>query len=423
MKVLVVGGGGREHALCWKLRQSPEAPELFCAPGNAGIAGVADCVPISPSDIVELADFAANLRIDLTVVGPELPLSLGIVDEFNKRELAIFGPSRRAAEVETSKAFAKDFCRRRGIPTADAVTCSTRNEAERAIKRFGFPAVIKADGLAAGKGVMVANDRKESEEILDLFFEEHVFGAAGERVVVEEFLSGEEASFLVICDGRAVAPLATARDYKRVFDGDRGPNTGGMGALSPAPMDLETAGRALREIVMPTVAGLAEEGREFRGVLYAGLMLTDDGPKLLEFNARFGDPETEVILPRLDADLLPVLERAARGALSDAALAWRPEICVGLVLASGGYPGGYESGRPISGLPEAGELEGVTIFHAATARRDGDIVTSGGRVLVVSACSGTLSGAIGTAYAAADLISFEGKQFRKDIGGGRSPGD
>jgi phosphoribosylamine---glycine ligase len=420
MKVLVVGGGGREHALCWKLRQSPELTELFCAPGNAGIAEVADCVSISASNIVELADFAAEVRIDLTIVGPELPLSLGIADEFAKRELGVFGPSRRAAEVETSKAFAKDFCRRRSIPTAEAAICSSRGEAERAIKRFGFPAVVKADGLAAGKGVIIANDRKEAARILDLFFEERVFGAAGERVLVEEFLTGEEASFLAICDGRAVVPLATARDYKKVFDGDRGPNTGGMGSLSPAPMESETAGRALREIVVPTVAGLAEEGREFRGVLYAGLMLTQSGPKLLEFNARFGDPETEVILPRLEGDLLPALERAARGALSDTALAWKPEVCVGVVLASGGYPGAYETGRPISGLAEAGARPGVAVFHAGTARRDGDIVTSGGRVLVVTARSATLSGAVESAYDAADRISFEGKQFRRDIGGGRS---
>ncbi|HYB53554.1 MAG TPA: phosphoribosylamine--glycine ligase, partial [Thermoanaerobaculia bacterium] len=291
MKILVVGSGGREHALCYGLRRSPLVREIYGAPGNPGIAELADCLPVMPGDIVEIADLAEKLQIDLTVVGPELPLSLGIADEFAKRDLAIFGPTRLAAQIETSKVFAKEFFARHRIPTAEARVCATREEARQAIKEFGFPAVLKADGLAGGKGVLTVENAEEADRALALFFEERVFGSAGDRILVEEFLRGSEASFLAVCDGATAVPLPTARDYKKVYDGDRGPNTGGMGGHSPAGvLDAATSTQALKEILWPTLRGLAEEGRPFRGVLYAGLMLTESGPRVLEFNARFGDP-------------------------------------------------------------------------------------------------------------------------------------
>ena len=420
MKILVVGSGGREHALCWALRRSPFVEDLFCAPGNPGIAELADCLPVSTGDTVEIADLAEDLKFDLTIVGPELPLSLGIVDEFAKRDLPIFGPSRLAAQIESSKVFAKEFFRRHGVATAQAIVCSNRQEAETAIKRLGFPAVLKADGLAGGKGVLTVENREDSERALDLFFQERVFGAAGDRILVEEFLTGTEASFLAICDGQTAVPLPTARDYKKVYDGDRGPNTGGMGGHSPAGiLDADTSSQVLRDLVWPTLKGLASEGREFRGVLYAGLMLTDSGPKILEFNARFGDPETEVILPRVQSDLAALLMAATRGELDRTpALEIKPEACVGVVLCAAGYPSAFERGKPISGLNEAVRLPSVQIFHAGTAR-DGDrFVTSGGRVLVATATAPTLADAADRAYEAADRIRFEGKHLRRDIAGG-----
>jgi phosphoribosylamine--glycine ligase len=416
-RVFVIGSGGREHALAGALRQSPSVSELFVAPGNAGIAALADLVPIAQSSVIELADFAEGVGIDLTVVGPELPLSLGIVDEFHKRELPIFGPTRLAAEVEASKIFSKQLCRRYGIPTAEAVICASRAEGEKAIKEIGLPAVIKADGLAAGKGVMVVSSRDETERAFHLLFEEKVFGTAGDRVLVEEFLEGEEASFLALCDGKTAIPLPTARDYKKIFEGDRGPNTGGMGAHCPAVvLDSPTAAHVLKEIVYPAVTGLAQEGREFRGVLYTGLMITPQGPKVLEFNARFGDPEAEAILPRLQSDLAVVLSACARGEGAGAELQWRSEACAAVVLASAGYPGSYQTGFPINGLEDAGKISGVTVFHAGTAGRDGQIVTAGGRVLVVAGRGQNLSEAVHQAYAGVERISFEGKSFRKDIG-------
>ncbi len=308
MKILVIGGGGREHALCWSLHRSPSVEEIFCAPGNPGIAEVADCLPISGSDIVEIADLAEKLHVDLTVVGPELPLSLGIADEFIKRELPIFGPTRLAAQIESSKVFSKEFFWRHNIPTAEATVCQSADEAKRAIKRYGFPAVLKADGLAGGKGVLIVESAEDAERALRLFFQERVFGAAGDRVIVEEFLRGQESSFLALFDGEVCVPLPTARDYKKIYDGDRGPNTGGMGAHSPAGvLNAETASQVLRDILWPTFRGLQAEGRSFRGVLYAGLMVTESGPKVLEYNARFGDPETEVILPRVTSDMAEVM--------------------------------------------------------------------------------------------------------------------
>src|SRR5262249_2369545 len=316
MKILVVGGGGREHALCWSLRRSAFVEELCCAPGNPGIAELADCLPVTVGDIVEIADLAENLRMDLTVVGPELPLSLGIADEFAKRGLPIFGPSRLAAQIETSKVFAKEFFRRQGIAPAQAIVSASRAEAEAAIAQLRYPVVLKADGLAAGKGVLTVESREEADRALRLFFDERVFGSAGDRVLVEEFLRGTEASFLAVCDGQTPVPLPTARDYKKVYDGDRGPNTGGMGGHSPAgSMDAAVASQGLKESIWPTLRGLSVEGRPFVGVLYAGLMLTESGPKILEFNARFGDPEAEVILPRVNSDLAGLFVSATRGEL------------------------------------------------------------------------------------------------------------
>ncbi len=420
MKILVVGSGGREHALCWALRHSPFVEELFCAPGNPGIAGLADCVPVSPGDTVEIADFAEKLRINLTVVGPELPLSLGIVDEFGKRDLPIFGPTRLATQIESSKVFAKEFFRRHGIATAQAIVCQSRDEAEAAIKQFGYPAVLKADGLAAGKGVLAIDSPEDVDRALALFFEERVFGSAGDRILVEEFLRGSEASFLTVCDGETAVPLPTARDYKKVYDGDRGPNTGGMGGHSPAGvLDAATSSRVLREIIWPTLKGLAAEGRPFRGVLYAGLMLTESGPKILEFNARFGDPETEVIVPRLQSDLAALLTAASRGELDRIPpLEVKPEACVGVVLCAAGYPGSYERGKPISGLNEAARMPSVEVFHAGTARDGNRLVTAGGRIVVVTATAPTMAEAAARAYEAADRVKFEGKHMRRDIAAG-----
>ncbi|HYT32990.1 MAG TPA: phosphoribosylamine--glycine ligase [Thermoanaerobaculia bacterium] len=417
MKILVVGGGGREHALCSTLRRSAFVEELFCAPGNPGIAELADCLPVSVGDIVEIADLAENLRMDLTVVGPELPLSLGIADEFGKRGLPIFGPSRLAARIETSKVFAKEFFRRHGIATAQAIVCASRAEAEAAIAQLHYPVVLKADGLAAGKGVLTAESREEADRALKLFFDERLFGSAGDRVLVEEFLRGTEASFLAVCDGQTPVPLPTARDYKKVYDGDRGPNTGGMGGHSPAAsMDAAICSQVLKEIIWPTLKGLSAEGRPFCGVLYAGLMLTESGPKILEFNARFGDPETEVILPRVNSDLAALLVSATRGELEGITpIEVSPEACVGIVLCSGGYPGPFEKGKPITGLPEAERMPSVQIFHAGTAIEGGRLVTAGGRVLVVTAMGPSLSEAAARAYEACDTIEFEGKHLRRDI--------
>ena len=423
MRILVVGGGGREHALCSALRKSAFVEELFCAPGNPGIAELADCLPVSSGDTVEMADLAKKLQMDLTVVGPELPLSLGIVDEFVKRDLPIFGPTHLAAQIETSKVFSKEFCQRHGIPTAEAVVCATADEARTAVEKFGLPAVLKADGLAGGKGVYIAESKEQVERALALFFDERVFGSAGDRVVVEEFLSGTEISFFVVSDGETVVPLPTARDYKKIFDGDRGPNTGGMGAHSPAGLpDSAGSSQVLKEIVYPAIRGLAQENRPFRGVLYAGVILTESGPKCLEFNARLGDPEAEVMLPRVASDVAALLVGATRGELSKfPALDMRPEACVGVVLASAGYPGSFEKGKRIEGLNEAARLPNVEIFHSGTARNGDALVTAGGRVLVVTATAPGVAEAAARAYEAADLIAFEGKTLRRDIGLSRRP--
>lgn len=420
MRVLVIGSGGREHALAWKLAQSPEIGEIFCAPGNPGIASHATCLPIGASDTVELADFAEKMKVDLTVVGPELPLTLGLADELAKRQLPVFGPNKLAAELEGSKVFSKSFMKKYGIPTADAEVCVTRAEAKTALRKIGVPCVFKVDGLASGKGVVVVQSAEEAERALKLFFDERVFGSAGDRVLVEQFIAGEEVSFMVLCDGERAIPLATAKDYKRVFDGDRGPNTGGMGSHSPSVLlDAPTSRDVLTDIVHPTLQGMSEEGRPFRGVMFVGLMLEGGmNPYVLEYNVRFGDPETQSVLIRMEDDLLPYLVGSARGSFEpDARPVWKKEAGACLVLTAEGYPGRFEKGRPITGVEAAEADDGVFVFHSGTARNgDGKLVTSGGRVMGVCARAKGLSEAIRKAKGAAAKILFEGKHHRTDIG-------
>ncbi|HEX7190473.1 MAG TPA: phosphoribosylamine--glycine ligase [Thermoanaerobaculia bacterium] len=415
MRVLVVGQGGREHALCWKLKQSPLVKEIYAAPGNAGIAQVADCVPIGVADIIELADFAEKLKIDLTVVGPELPLTLGIVDEFQKRGLPIFGPTRLAAELEGSKVFSKEFMRKYSIPTAEAAACSSVDEAKAALKTFKFPAVIKVDGLAAGKGVVIVNSQSEADDYLRLVFEEKKFGNAAARILIEEFLTGEEVSFMVITDGKKSVPLAPAKDYKKAFDGETGPNTGGMGAHSPAVvLSGETAAEIMKSIILPTIQGMASEGRPYTGVLYAGLMLTSDGPKVLEYNCRFGDPETQVQMLRLEDDLAEVMLKVARGNLGDTKLNWKKEAAACVVIAVDGYPDDYPKGQEVVIDPISDE--GVTIFHAGTISKGGKMINVAGRVVSVCARAATLNEALAKAYEAAPKVRFAGARYRHDVG-------
>jgi phosphoribosylamine--glycine ligase len=415
MRVLVVGQGGREHALCWKLKQSPLVKEIYAAPGNAGIAQVADCVPIGVADIIELADFAEKLKIDLTVVGPELPLTLGIVDEFQKRGLTIFGPTRLAAELEGSKVFSKEFMRKYNIPTAQAEACSSVDEAKAALKAFKFPAVIKVDGLAAGKGVVIVNSQAEADDYLRLVFDEKKFGNAATRILIEEFLAGEEVSFLVISDGKKSVPLAPTKDYKKAFDGETGPNTGGMGAHSPAVvLSGETAAEIMKSIIMPTIQGMASEGRPYTGVLYAGLMLTPDGPKVLEYNCRFGDPETQVQMLRLEDDLAEVMLKVARGNLGDTKLNWKKEAAACIVVAVDGYPDEFPKGQEVVVDPIADEA--VTIFQAGTINKGGKMINVAGRVVSVCANAATLNEALAKAYEAAPKVRFAGARYRHDIG-------
>lgn len=418
MKVLVVGGGAREHAICWKLRQSPLLEDLYCAPGNPGIGEIADLVPLAAEEVQRLADFAEEMKIDLTVVGPELPLTLGLADDLRERGLAVFGPSQRAAEIEGSKVFSKQFMERHGLPTAPFAVVHDAAEAEAARGRFGWPAVLKADGLASGKGVLIARDEAEYDNAVREMFEERRFGRAADRVVVETFLEGEEISLMALSDGERVLPLATVKDYKRIGDGDTGPNTGGMGSHSPAGVvSAETAAAAFEEILHTTVAGLADEGRPFIGVLYAGLILTSTGPKVLEFNARLGDPEAQALLLRVEDDLLPVLAAGAAGNFETRRLSFRKEASACVVLASPGYPGRPVTGEAIRGLERAAALPGVEIFHAGTALDEqGELVSAGGRVLSVCALDAGLVEALRRAYAAVAEIDWPGKVFRHDIG-------
>jgi len=417
MKVLVIGGGGREHALCWKLRQSPLLTELYCAPGNPGIGEIADLVPTAPEEVQRLADFAADLAIDLTVVGPELPLTLGIADEFVRRGLPIFGPSRAAAELEGSKVFAKLFMDRHGIPTAPHAVVHDAKEARGVAKDLGLPLVLKADGLAAGKGVLIVHDKADLEAALATLFEERRFGSAGERVLVEPFLVGEEVSFLALADGERLLPFATSKDYKRIGENDSGPNTGGMGAHSPSHLlSSEQCAEIMERVMRPAIAGMAAEGRRFVGVLYAGLMMTASGPQVLEFNARFGDPEAQALLLRVEDDLLPILAAAADGGFNVRRLRFKKAAAVCIVLASEGYPERPVKGEVIEGLERAAAIPGVEIFHAAT-REEGDrILTAGGRVLNVCATAPHLADALKRAYAAAGEIHWPSKVLRRDIG-------
>jgi phosphoribosylamine--glycine ligase len=421
VRVLVVGSGGREHALCWKLAQSPELGELYCAPGNPGIAELADIVAEGADDVQGLASFAADLRIDLTVVGPELPLALGLADELTRRGLRVFGPSRQAAVLEGSKVFAKELMGRHGIPTPDFAVAHDAAEARTAALGFGLPVVLKADGLAGGKGVLIPETARELEDALAQFFEERRFGASGDRVVVERFLTGEEVSFMALSDGERVLPLATSKDYKRIGDGDTGPNTGGMGAHSPSGLvSAELAREIVERVIRPAVEGMAAEGRPFRGVLYAGLILTEQGPQVLEFNARLGDPEAQALLLRIEDDLLPVLAAGAEGDFRSHRLHFGREAAACVVLASAGYPGKPVRDEAIRGIDRARAHEGIEVFHAGTALepRDGEetLVTAGGRVIDVCARGETLVEALRRAYAAAGEIDWPAKILRSDIG-------
>lgn len=415
MRVLVVGQGGREHAICWKLKQSPQVKEIYAAPGNAGIAQVADCVPIGVADIIELADFADKLHIDLTIVGPELPLTLGIVDEFQKRGLPIFGPTRLAAELEGSKVFSKEFMRKYKIPTPEATTCGSVDEARDALKHTKYPAVIKIDGLAAGKGVVIVESKKEADEYLRLVFDEKKFGNAATRILVEEYITGEEVSFMVITDGKRFVPLAPAKDYKKAFDGDEGPNTGGMGSHSPAVvLTSETAAEVMRTIILPTIQGMAAEGRPYTGVLYAGLMLTPKGPKVLEYNCRFGDPETQVQMLRLDDDLAEILIRASRGNLGDTKVNWRKEAAACVIIAVDGYPGEFMKGQEV--VIDPIDDDAIVLFHAGIVKKGAKLINTTGRVVSVCGHAATLSEALAKVYQAVPKVRFEGARYRRDIG-------
>lgn len=419
MRVLVIGSGAREHALAWKLSRESEVRGVICTPGNPGIASAARCLPGDVSSPSELLAIAERQNVDLTVVGPELPLSRGVVDVFTAAGRAIVGPTRAAAALEWSKAFAKDFMARHRVPTAAFRVCQTADEALTSIRRgeFTFPLVLKADGLAAGKGVVIAEDASTAEAVVAAMMIDRRFGDAGDRIVLEEFLVGQEASYFVLADGTNFVQLGSAQDHKRIFDDDRGPNTGGMGAFAPSPLLTEEMSRRVaNEIVSPVLAGMEHEGHPYRGFLYVGLMLTTNGPKVIEFNVRFGDPEAQVVFPMLDEDLVWLLAEAATGALPSRPAQFRHEPHVGVVLAAGGYPDAPETGKTIEGIDAASEMPGSIVFHAGTAQRDGRLVTAGGRVLTVVGRSTTYRDAIDTAYAAASRIHFDGMQYRRDIG-------
>jgi len=419
MRVLVLGSGAREHALVARLSAERDVGDVLAAPGNPGIARLARAVPVDIADLDAVSRLADREQIDLTVVGPELPLSLGLGDRFAADRRLLFGPTAAAAQLESSKAFAKTFMARHGVPTARFRACASLDEALESVRReeFGLPVVLKADGLAAGKGVVIASDRAAAERAVREAMEERKFGAAGDQLVIEECLQGPEVSFFCIADGTRALPIGTAQDHKRIFDDDRGPNTGGMGAFAPSPLIGATlSARIMHDVVEPVITGMAAEGHPFRGFLYVGLMVTDAGPKVIEFNVRFGDPEAQVVLPLIDEPLLPLLVGAATGHLWQREVAIGSERLVGVVLASRGYPDSSESGRPIRGLDVAESMRGVSVYHAGTARRDRDIVTAGGRVLTVVGRGTDYGEAIARAYAAVDVISFDGMQYRHDIG-------
>jgi len=419
MKILVIGSGAREHAMAWKMVRERHVTEVLCAPGNPGIASIARCVPADVAKPEELLAIARREAVDLTVVGPELPLSLGVVDLFLEHDMAIVGPTRAAAALESSKSFAKEFMARHGIPTADYLVCKSLDAARAALAsgRFSYPVVLKADGLAAGKGVVIAADRQSAEEAVREAMVDRRFGDAGDTIVIEEFLVGEEASYFVLADGTRFVPLLSAQDHKRIFDNDEGPNTGGMGAFAPSPLVTGAIEQQiLDQIVQPVLNGMKAEGYPFRGFLYVGLMLTQWGPRVIEFNVRFGDPEAQVILPMLDEDLSWLLAAAATGALPQRTARFRNEPHVGVVLAAGGYPDSVETGKVITGIDAAAAIANAALFHAGTTKRDGRLLTSGGRVLTVVGRGPTHRDAIEVAYRAAALVKFDGMQYRRDIG-------
>ena len=416
MKVLVIGSGGREHALVWKLKQSSAINRIFCAPGNGGTQAIADNVAIPATSLPQLRDFAKQNEVDLTVVGPDDPLAMGIVDLFTAEKLRIFGPTKSAARLESSKIFAKELMRAQNVPTAQAQTFSDSNEALDHCEQLKFPVVIKADGLALGKGVIIAENATGARSTVEMMMNEVRFGEAGRRIVIEEFLRGTECSLHALVDGKNYQLLESARDHKRAFDNDEGPNTGGMGAFSPANnWNAQLQSKFEAEVMKPVLRGLAKEKIEYRGLLYPGLMITDDGPRVLEFNCRFGDPETQALLPRMKSDLLPLLEATIDGKIDSQKMEWDKRASVTVVLASAGYPGKYENGKVISGLDEAAKLDAVEVFHAGTKIADGKIVTSGGRVLAVTALGATIADARERAYQAVSSIRFEGCHYRRDI--------
>jgi phosphoribosylamine--glycine ligase len=418
MKVLVIGSGGREHALVWKLRQSPRVSQIYCAPGNGGIADEAECVPADVKNVGALLALASEIKPDLTVVGPELPLQLGVVDEFARNGWRVFGPTRAAAQLESSKSFAKEFMQRHHIPTAHYAICDSMDDVQHSLAHFHMPLVVKADGLAAGKGVVICKSKEEVMAVCSEMLSGKMLGAAGSRLVLEECLSGDEVSFLVLSDGERVAPMVAAQDHKRVGDGDTGPNTGGMGAYSTsAIIDDQMAQWLVHHIAQPVVAGMKQEGAEYKGVLYCGLMMTARGPMVLEFNCRFGDPETQPLMMRMESDLVEALEASIEGRVSDGDFRWSADATVCVVMASGGYPGTYDAGKKIVGLDEAGKLEGVKVFHAGTTQHDAAYFTAGGRVLGVTARAPELKAAVERAYVAVSKIGFEGAHYRRDIAG------
>ncbi|MBI2092027.1 MAG: phosphoribosylamine--glycine ligase [Deltaproteobacteria bacterium] len=417
MRILVIGSGGREHALVWKLVQSPKCKKIYCAPGNAGIAKLAECVPIKTDDITELISFAKKQKIDLTIVGPEFPLTLGIADDFQRNGLRIFGPSKRASALEASKAYAKQFMQKYGISTANYGTFTDSQEARAFVKSSGLPVVIKADGLAAGKGVIICKNEADANAAIDAMLKREEFGEAGRRIVIEEFLEGEEASFICISDGENVLPLASSQDHKAVYDNDQGPNTGGMGAYSPAPVVTdELKERIMKEIIKPAIAGMAAEGRPFIGFLYAGLMISNGVPRVLEFNVRMGDPETEPLLVRMRTDFIDLIEAALDGKLNKMEIRWDDAVSLCVIMSSRGYPGHYTNGIEILGIEEAEKVPGTVIFHSGTALKEGKLVTDGGRVLGVTALGASYAEAFGRAYEAAGKITWDGVHYRKDIG-------
>ena len=417
MKVLIVGSGGREHTIAWALKKSPQVDEIFVAPGNAGTASVGKNLDIGVNDFEKLAEFAQKEEIGLTIVGPEDPLVKGIVDFFEGKGLKAFGPSGKAAEIEGSKLFCRELLKKYNIPSAEFASFNNAGEAKAYLKEKGAPIVVKADGLAAGKGVTVAETVEEAEKAIDSIMVDKQFGEAGARVLLEEKLQGEEASYLIFSDGKSILPMVSSQDHKRVFEQDKGPNKGGMGAYSPAPIVTEEMeARVLKEIMQPTVDAMREEGRLFKGVLYAGLMIGEQGPKIVEFNARFGDPETQVILPRLESDLLEIMLACVGERLAEQEIKWSEKAACCVAMASGGYPGKYEKGKEIQGLEEAGNLPETVVFHAGTREEEGKILTNGGRVLGVTALGGSIREAIGNTYKAVEKISFEGAHYRKDIG-------